>query len=95
MKGLSEFGEYDYVYFSGKEDFHRITKLKDGFCLEFKNEPKSILKYEVDRFTLPIGQLIELDDKKEYDNVFFFGRYARWDHSIKMNDEIAELMIPF
>lgn len=95
MKGLSDFGEYDYVYFSGKESFHRITKLKDGFCLEFKNEPESILKYEVDRFTLPIGQLIELDDKKEYDNVFFFGRYAKWDHSIKMNDEIEELMIPF
>jgi hypothetical protein len=91
-----EFMKFDYVYFPGNEyDFHRITVLSDGFCFEYKNMPNFFIP-ESEKFAfLPYGQLIEKEDKKEYKNVEFFGRFAEWRHSIRMDTEIGILKTPF
>lgn len=86
------FKEYDYVYVSEKKyPFHRITKTKEGVVYEYKGDNIEKSYNEVDREILKVGQLIQNEEKIEFNNVTFFGRYGKWKHNILINDLIKEI----
>ena len=77
--------DYDYVYYSESQLYHRITNLQDGsLVIEYKGIPAI---EGIDKFTLKIGQIIERNDTNIFpDNISFFGRFATWKHKMRIND---------
>lgn len=83
------FDEYDYVYVSDeKYPFHRITKTLEGYVLEAKGNAEI---RHINKFVLPTGQLIHNDINLKFDSIKFFGRYAEWNHSIKINELLKKI----
>jgi len=81
---------FNYVYLSeDKIPFHRITKIKDGFVYE-KSGPVSP-NFPLETVVLPVGQIINTDQKIDFSNVTFLGRYAKWQHGILINNVLQEI----
>ena len=90
-----DFKNYDYVYFSEPDlEFHRISKIGDKeYCIEIKGENLPYQEFEEERITTRIGQIIEREDTITYpDFVDFIGRYGRWEHKIKINELVEEMI---
>lgn len=89
---IPDFQDFDYVYFSEPHIlYHRITKTSDGFVFEFKGDNISKMAFEKDRVILPVGQLIQNEYDLDIQNVKFFGRYAKWQHGLLVNDLLKEI----
>ena len=93
-----DFTGFDYVYFSeDKFPFHRATKTSQGIVAEYKVSPEQnepiLLGVPIRRndMLLKVGQLVENDVNLNFKNVRFFGRYATWKHSIKINELLKEV----
>lgn len=83
---FEDFEDIDYVYISESEyAFHRITNTSLGPVFEFRGDDIPIMKNEIDRVVMKVGQLVHNDIKVSLKDVEFFGRYASWDHSLLTN----------
>jgi hypothetical protein len=95
-----DIGDYDYVYFPEKRyGFHRITKIgNERMCIEYtlinpNNENDRIshwCKLSYKTSSIKIGQIISGSIEK-FDNIEFLGRYAEWNHDVKINDVIQKM----
>lgn len=90
-------GDFDYVYFPTNEFlFHRATKAgKDKLVIEYTyNQNKKFdppaWKNSSGTEYIEIGQIIPNTIDFFIENVYFLGRYAAWDHSIKIQDVIRQ-----
>jgi hypothetical protein len=95
-------GDFDYVYFASEEiPFNRITRVgRFEFVVEIpeQNLGKGIVMSEaiVRRSVIIASQIIPKDwcisnpYLKNEDKVHMVGRYAKWDHSLLINDVIRE-----
>ncbi len=93
-----EMGNYDYVYFpETKYDFHRITKINENRAsIEYTTNNLSlsmgnfICKIAINIFSIPIGQIIS-GEVNEIEGVKFLGRFAEWNHSVKIDDVVEKI----
>lgn len=89
---FKDFQDYDYVYVSElKYPFHRITKVPNGIVYEYKGDSIISSNNEVDRVVMNVGQLIQNDIKIDLKSIKFWGRYAKWQHGLLVNDLLKEI----
>jgi hypothetical protein len=83
-----DFPDYDYVYVTDlKYSFHRITRVENGYVYEINDN----LTSGENTLILKTGQLIQNVFNISVPNVEFIGRYAKWDHSIKINEVLKQV----
>lgn len=87
--------DYDYVYFtSDRYKFHRITKLKKKkYSIEFTTNDGidlDLLEENDSYIFMKYGQLVSGQVDK-FDNIRFLGRFAEWNHGIKVDDIVGKL----
>jgi hypothetical protein len=86
--------ELDFVYCAGDQVFHRVTRLdSDSVVMEVRGDrevPYSLLhgsQYKI--YTVKECQIIPNDRTYNcIDGIDLIGRYAQWDHNIKLEDVI-------
>jgi hypothetical protein len=89
--------EYEYIYYPECQyPYHRISKVgSNKLSIEFTtNEDTSkILNYwkhiSIQNIIIPIGQ-IQSGMISKVKDISFFGRYACWDHDLKVDDVIRQ-----
>lgn len=90
---------YDYVYFtSNKNSYHRITKLKNNkYCIEYTTNGDadfSLIDKSDECYFIKYGQLVSGKVDK-FDDIRFLGRFAEWNHHIKVDDVVGKLINKF
>lgn len=91
---LSELKEkFNYVYSVSSTHWHRCNLLDDYVVFEVKGSTNILMdKYKVlDKVTIPYAQIkYSYNDIKNTGNrIIHIGRYAQWNHSIKMQQIIG------
>lgn len=89
---------YDYIYYITNFKFHRITKIGKYLAVEYTTEEDldnilSEWEFELEAsFKLKYGQIVSgsVDD---FENIEFLGRYAEWNHKIKINDVLDRFIL--
>lgn len=87
-----QLGDFDYVYFpESKYPYHRITRVSDTEAVvEFTGiDEKPKLFPEIAKKYIEIGQ-IQSGSVETFENIMFLGRYAEWNHKIKIQDVVKK-----